>query len=356
MLCPTGPVLRILTTWNPEEGMKFAKALFPIAIVILLAGCPDPEPEPQGSQAKILLAQADAVFKERKYTEARAAYEKAAATAATSGDVSVQIESLSQVARIYSVQQQLSEGRAWLERAEGVATPEHPLGWTRYLGVRGIFERELGKQEGSLATFMEMYDYAMEKGLPLRAIDAAHHAAIVAPLAEQVAWAERGIAAAEAAKDKGWLAVLWNNLGATYESELKDYPLAVECYEKARVYHYETGRDQQKLAADWALGKALLLNGDPDRAAGFLGDASKAAAARHAKSPTLETTEWIGHTEQWQGELLVAGGKVTEGLYRMRAGRQALVDAGIGESWPEGLAALDARIAELEAGQAADGN
>ena len=82
--------------------------------------------------------------------------------------LSLEAEALSQMARMLSLTERLEEGRAWLARAEEVASPDHPLGWTRYLGVRGIFERESGDRDRALSTFEEMYAYALEHDVPRR--------------------------------------------------------------------------------------------------------------------------------------------------------------------------------------------
>ena len=57
----------------------------------------------------------------------------------------------------------------------------------------------LEERAAALETFGELYAYCREQGLQRRAIDAAHHAAIVAPLEAQVTWAHEGLAAARAA-------------------------------------------------------------------------------------------------------------------------------------------------------------
>jgi len=144
--------------------------------------------------------------------------------------------------------------------------------------------------------------------------------------------------------------VLWNNLGATYDWDLKDYDKAVECYEKARTYHYRTGGEPQKLAADWALGKALVATGKPqnlEKAEPLLTAARAKAHERHEAKPTKDTLEWVGNTEWAYGDLRVAQGARGEGRTHLQAARKALVEAGIEEWWPDGLKDLDARITAL---------
>lgn len=302
-------------------------------------------------RASELLAEADSTFRSRRYAAALPLYEAAAEAAGEEGDRSTQTEALAQAARMLSATDRLEMGRPLLERARALARPEEPLGWTRYLGVRGIFERESGDKPAALATFTLMHDEALRLGLPLRAIDAAHHAALVAPAGEQIAWAHRGIAAAEAAGSEAWLAVLWNNLGATYDWDLKDYPKAVECYEKARYFHHLGGDAHAMLVADWALGRAALLAGDLTLAGSLLPAAHEEATRRLAAERTQATLEWAGNTAWWQGEWLARSGEPGEStrhaLTLLRQARGHLFEAGMAEWWPEGFDELETRIASL---------
>jgi tetratricopeptide (TPR) repeat protein len=253
----------------------------------------------------------------------------------------VLVEALSQVARCYSLTERLEEGRRWLGKAEGVASKEEPLGWSRYLGVRGIFERELGDKEKAKATFVAMYEYCAARNLSKRAVDAVHHVAIVVPPEEQAAWALKGIAEAGKLKDDGWLAVLWNNLGATYE-DLKHYEKAIAAYAKAREYHYKGKDDLRKLAADWALAHATRL-------AGRLKEAREPLEKALAWAEKQKAVEWIGWCRKDLGECLVALGEKAKGLALLKEARAALVEAGIGTWWPEGLKQVDQAIADAVA-------
>jgi len=295
----------------------------------------------------VQLEAADKVFGSRKYAEALELYRKAAEQAEKEKNAQVQVEALAQVARCHSLTEKLVEGRAWLERAAKLASKAEPLGWSRYLGVRGIFERESGDKAKAKATFEEMYAFCAEKALHKRAVDAVHHIAIVVPPAEQPAWALKGIAAAEKLGDDGWLAVLWNNLGTTYE-DLKQYDRMLDAYEKARVYHYKGADEQRKLVADWAVAHGLRLAGKPKEARELLEKTLAWAEKRHAKEPGAETLEWVGWCRKDLGQALAALGDKAKGLALLREGRKALVESGIGEWWPEGLKQVDEAIRELE--------
>jgi tetratricopeptide (TPR) repeat protein len=296
--------------------------------------------QPQESASAKLFRDAGEWLRARKLAEAIDGYRRASELAAKEGNRSMQVESLAQVARCYSIEGKLDEGRPWLERAEKLASVEEPLGWSGCLGVRGIFQRESGDHAKAKATFEEMYRFCMEKKLLARAIDAIHHLAIVVPPIEQPAWALKGIAAAELLKDDSWLAVLWNNLGATYE-DLKQYDNMVDAYLKAREYHHRTGTPLQKMIADWAVGHGYRLSGKLAEAETWLGKALAQAQDLHAKDPLRDTAEWVGWCKKDLGETALARGRKAAALELLKSARALLVEAGIDRSWPEGFKAVD---------------
>ncbi len=287
----------------------------------------------------VTIEAADKVFATRKYADALALYR----TLAEKGNV----EALAQVARCLSLAGKLEEGKGWLERAGRLATKDEPLGWSRYLGVRGIYEREGGDKSKAKATFEEMHAYCVEKGLHRRAVDAVHHIAIIVPPEEQPAWALKGIAAAEKLGDETWLAVLWNNLGSTYE-ELKKHDRMLEAYLKARDYHYKSGGDVQKLIADWAVGHAYRLTGKLKEARELLEKTLAWAERRHAKEPGAATIEWVGLCRKDLGETLGGLGEKAKALELLKSARPALVEAGYEKSWPECLKEIDEAVGRLE--------
>lgn len=287
----------------------------------------------QESASARMLREADETFRARKYADALEVYRRAADAAAGEKNPQAQVESLAQVARCYSIQGKLDEGRPWLEQAEKLASAAEPQGWSRLLGVKGIFQRESGDKAAAKRTFEEMHRYCVEKGLYKRAIDAIHHIALIVPLEDQPAWALKGIEAAERLKDDGSLAVLWNNLGATYE-DLKQYDKMVAAYLKARDYHHAAGGSLQKMIADWAVGHGYRL-------AGNLPEAERWLRKTLLLAESANSAEWIGWCKKDLGETLLARGDKAAALGLLRQARTSLVDAGIDKSWPEGLKSLD---------------
>ncbi|MCA8910609.1 MAG: tetratricopeptide repeat protein [Planctomycetes bacterium] len=296
-----------------------------------------------------LLKEGDSLFGQNKYDEARRKYEKAAEAAGNENNEQVLVEALAQVARMYSVEGKFDEGRPWLARAEEHADSEEPLGWSRFLGVQGrYFWRDEKDNDKAKTTFIKMYEYCKEKKLFSRQLDAAHMVAIVAPPDEQVEWALNSIDAAEKAGEKGWLAVLWNNLGWTYE-EQGEYPKMLEALQNARKYHYEVGNDLSKLVADFGVGRAWWRNKDFKQARNWIEQSFEQAQQYHADQPdNTEFTEWVGWGNIYLADLLVDENQPEEALKRYKAGRPLIVEAGIEDWWPEGLKEVDDKIAKLE--------
>jgi tetratricopeptide (TPR) repeat protein len=293
------------------------------------------------------LQEADRDFEQRKYAEALDKYRAAAERAAAEKNAQVEVEAAAQVARCHSLLGRRREGTPWLVRAADRADRNEPLGWSRFLGVRGIFERESGDKVRAKATFVEMFEFCAANQLPRRAVDAVHHIAIVVPAAEQPDWALKGIREAEKLGDDAWLAVLWNNLGATYE-DLRQYDRSLEAYRKARTFHHKTGDESRKLAADWAVAHALRLSGKPGEALEILVPALAWAEKRHAREPGAETLEWVGWCKKDLGECRAALGDKTAGVALLKEARSALVESGLEKWWAAGLTRIEETIRALE--------
>lgn len=301
----------------------------------------------QDPSAADLLRQADELFVQRRYEDALARYRQAVDKAAAAKSAPIQVESLAQAARCFGILRKPDEAKAWLAKAAALANPEEPMGWSRYLGVRGIHERDAGDSAKARATFEEMYEYCTRRELHRRAIDAIHHLALVVPPAEQPAWALKGIAAAEKLKDEAWLAVLWNNLGATYE-DLKQYDKMLDAYRKAREYHHRTGGPRQKMIADWAVGHGCRLAGRLEEAEEWAAKALEAAKKLHAAEPDSELLEWVGLARKELGQAKAARGDKAGAVPLLKEARAAMVEAGLEKHWPEMIKEVDELLRSLE--------
>jgi len=123
--------------------------------------------------ADSLLKQADEVFQSRDYVAAHDEYLQVAERARQEFNRSVETEALSQVARTSLLLGEKDAGRDWLTKAFERATNDDPMGWSRYLGVRGRFEWQDGDIMAARKTFDEMYVYCNTNGLWGRSVDAA---------------------------------------------------------------------------------------------------------------------------------------------------------------------------------------
>jgi tetratricopeptide (TPR) repeat protein len=309
--------------------LSLMSVLTAVAIATLQA---TPVPDPS-------LAEADSVFQQREYERSRGLYEKVALATEKSGDISSQTEALSQVARCYLIAGDSATSRHWLEQAKTLASPKLPLGWSRYLGVKGRLEWKSGDLNAAKQTFKDQFTYCRDNKLTSRAIDAVHMIAIVGSLDEQIEWGLKGIAEAEAAGENRWLGPLWNNLAITY-SDQKDYQKSYEAFLKAREYHWQFGDEIGKLYADYQIGWVLRMKGDYDQALKWLRP-SLAWAER------LEYHDVMAQSTQDMGEIMIARGEKQQGLVYLQRAMEYFKKAGYEQTGQEILTKLAERIAEL---------
>jgi tetratricopeptide (TPR) repeat protein len=274
--------------------------------------------------AKSLIAQGDSLFGNNEYSQAREVYMQAAEKAQAKGQKSELTEANAQIARMYLIEGNAEDGMTYLTKTVETASPDDPLGWSRYLGVRGRFEWNNKNLNKAAETFKEMFYYCQEHKLYNRAVDAAHMVAIVGTPDEKIEWSLKGIDFAKQYNEKKWLGPLWNNLGANYEDR-GEYPEALDAYKHAREYHYKYGNERNKLVADWAVGHAYRLTGATKQADSVL-------------TPLLEWSKKIGETEflGWTckdlGDIQFDAGNYFEASTYYRDALRNLREAGM-ENW-----------------------
>jgi tetratricopeptide (TPR) repeat protein len=270
----------------------------------------------------------------------------AARSAEANGDRAVLVEALALVARCYFLEGFSADGQVWLERAEKLSVREEPLGYSRCRQVRGLFERSRGNQDLALEIFEDLYKYCRQQGLFERALSAAHHLALLAPLDGQVVWARRAIAAAEVAGNEAMLAILWNNLGLTYDRMLRPME-ALTSYRRARIYHYRTGGEREKLIADWAVGRALRLAGRDREALLWLSDVALRSENRWQANPEVDEQLWRGYAHQELGELQAQLGLIQEAIQSLEITRRSFLSLDAGTLEEGAFEALMERIQGL---------
>ncbi|HPI31876.1 MAG TPA: tetratricopeptide repeat protein [candidate division Zixibacteria bacterium] len=324
------------------------KHLAALTVLFLAASAAAVEIKPQGVPvtsgddftADSLLRQGDAEFQARDYAAALRTYLSAVDQARREFNRSVETEALAQTARMCLVQDRKEEGRPYLEQAAAIAVDSDPMGWSRYLGVRGRYQWQDSELAAARETFELMFDYCSVNALFGRAVDAAHMVAIVAASPEdQIAWNRRGIAAAEAADEERWLGPLWNNLGGTYWDN-GQFDSALACYLKARDYHWRFSDETAKLFADYHVGMTYRHLGDYREAQQWLRPVL-------AWAERLDNREAIGQACEDLGEALLAEGKRAEGTALLRRARDAYRAAGYDRTRPEIWDNITRRLKEL---------
>ncbi|HOP06011.1 MAG TPA: tetratricopeptide repeat protein [candidate division Zixibacteria bacterium] len=291
--------------------------------------------------ADALLEQADEIFQQRDYQAALDKYMEVIETARAQFNRSVEAEAMAQAARMNLLLGNKEVGREWLADAAEKTSDADPMGWSRYLGVRGRFEWKDDNLVEARQTFETMYNYCTVNALYGRAVDAAHMIAIVAATPdEQIEWGRRGIEAAEAADAENWLGPLWNNLGATY-FDRQQYDSALECYQKARDYHWQYSGEVAKLFADYHVGMTYRFLGQYDEAGQWLRPVL-------AWAERLDNQSAIGQACEDLGEIAAAQGNKVEALKLLKRARDCYKAEGFDESWPEIWENINTRISQVE--------
>ncbi len=289
-----------------------------------------------------LILSADSAFSASEYDKARDIFAKALEASKKEGNKSNEVEANAMIARCYLIKNDTASGLPYLKAAEADARQNQPLGWSRYLGVRGRFEWQQNDLKKATETFKEMYNFCENNEMPSRAIDAAHMVAIVGTPEQQIEWGKKGIAEAEKSNITHWLGPLWNNLGATYEDQEK-YLEALDAYLKAREYHWQYGTEQNKLIADWAVGHAYLLSGDYENAGKWLRPVL-------AWAERVENTEFVGLTYRDLGDIILAEGDSASALGYFENAQDNLKKVGMPDWDADGYQKIVDKIATLKGG------
>jgi tetratricopeptide (TPR) repeat protein len=141
----------------------------------------------------------------------------------------------------------------------------------RYFLERGRTRNSSGDRAAAVALFKEALEIAERDTAPgadYYRVDALHMLAIAAPAEEQLAWSERGLAAANASEDaraRGWAASLHNNVGWSY-FERGDYATALDHWQKAVPLREATGNAVTIRIAKWTVARGLRATGRLDEA------------------------------------------------------------------------------------------
>jgi tetratricopeptide (TPR) repeat protein len=291
--------------------------------------------------ANKMLGEADKIFKAGDMEDALKLYEETYDTARKEFNRSVEVEALSQIARSKLKLNRKEEGRTDLTKAGERAKESDPIGWTRYLGVKGRFEWNDDDLVSARETFTIMFEFAKTHQLWGRVIDAANLMSIVAEKPEeQIGWIEKGIEAAEDSDNESMLAVLWNNMGATYYDQ-KNFEMALECYIKSREYHWRFSGELAKLYADYHIGMTNRLLGNHEESLKWLRPVL-------AWAERLGDSGAIGQACEDLGEIEAAKGNKADALIMFERARDEYKKVGYDESWPEVWENINKRIESMK--------
>ncbi len=178
------------------------------------------------------------------------------------------LELLTQLARTHSLQQQFTEAHGLLDRVESEWTRATPVVQIRYFLERGRTYNSAGDKQSAGPLFQQALEVSTKHELDFYAVDAAHMLAIVADSEAQIAWNLKAIELAENAKEeraKNWLGSLYNNLGWTYH-DLKNYPEALQLFEKNVRWHQERNSKEGLVIALWSVARVQRSLGHYEQA------------------------------------------------------------------------------------------
>ena len=301
-----------------------------------------------------LLKEGDVAFRKRRWAMASPLYEKAFAEAVAAKHKTIAVEASAQVARCWLLRNKSEQGVPWLEKSKALATKEDPVGWSRYLSVVGRYQWKDEKLKEATTTFVSMYEFCTRTRQFDRAVDAAHMVAITGTREQQITWAHKGIEAAEKGGQEGWLGPLWNNLGVTHQ-ERGDWKSALDCYRKAREYHWRLGGEVNKLAADWAVAMALRETGAVEQAMQWLRPVLAWAERLDAEKPDRTHSEWVGlacrelgyaQMDQFKRDKRLE--RIVEARKLLKRAHTLLKNANMNEWDPKAWKELNERIAALK--------
>jgi tetratricopeptide (TPR) repeat protein len=174
-------------------------------------------------------------------------------------------ELATQIARAQGLQQRFADAHATLD---AISTQVSGRQRVRYLIERGRILNSAGSPELAAPQVLDAIHEAEACGELGLEIDARHMLGIAAPPHEQETWTVSAIERAEGSDDSSahaWLGSLLNNLGWIYH-DLEQYPKALDCFERALVWHTAHGTIDSVRVARWTVGRALRSCGQVERA------------------------------------------------------------------------------------------
>lgn len=287
------------------------------------------------------------LWKEQKTEEALSVLSAAEVRSRSEGTNAQRVLALCHLARTYSMLKRLDEGQPFLDQAASLSREDQPIAHARFLWTTARYSNDRGDTATALTQYQHMHDYCLKQERFQDAIDATHMLALLDPDREkQIEWALAGIDAAERGGFESMLAILWNNLGWTYD-ELKRHDDALHALQQARIFHYKHSNRLSQLIADYAVGYALRMAGKPKEAQTAQNECLQGLRWFLAESPEDNARAvWLGQCLKELGELALAAGDRFKALAHFQEALP-LLERGPIEWYAEWQQAVRDRIAEL---------
>ena len=178
------------------------------------------------------------------------------------------LELLTQIARTQGLQRRFDDAHQTLDYAVKALTPEMKRARVRYLLERGRVFNSAKHPDKSRPLFLEAWELGRSAGADNFAIDAAHMMGIIEPPKESLEWNLKALKMAEETKDAKaarWKGSLYNNIGWTYHDQ-KDYPKALNLFQKALAFRLEQGNEGSIRIAKWCVARCLRSLGQVEDA------------------------------------------------------------------------------------------
>ena len=292
-----------------------------------------------------ILAQADRVFEAGAFQEAVELYKLASVAARTERNEPRFVEAAAQVASTYSMLGQPMEGGGWLEQAQGAEIDGTDPAFGRLLLAEALRARDLGQMGHAASKLESLFDWSLDQARFDWALQASTLGSVIAPAEDRIVWCQRGLQAAEASQERGWLSAAYNSLGYAHE-EAGEFEAAVREFRRARELSRAGSRE--RLRVDWALARNLRLAGSVEEASRLLLRAIPAAKAFHARGFAVRDAEWLGRCHEEWAECLVVRGQWSGALRAFQSARQAYLLADIQDLAPRKWQAFEARTAQVK--------
>jgi hypothetical protein len=185
------------------------------------------------------------------------------AEAVASGDLPLELELITQLARTHSLRHQFDEAHQLLDAMTPRLTAHTERARLRWLLERGRCFNSAADKEAARPLFEQAWQLALALKEDYLAIDAAHMVAIAAPLEEQRRWHQLAMALAERSSDekvRGWLPSLYNNQGWTL-FELGRLEEARQYQQKCLAWHAQHHNPAKAFIARWSLARLTRAQG-----------------------------------------------------------------------------------------------